>query len=152
MPRVHVHAAIWVDGKLVVHRHSHRGVERLSLPGGRVKDRESVIDALRREAREEIGREIAIGDLLIAGEVNSTASRAVVLVFAASLRQPELAGSPLHLISADGSEAAQVLPPVIDELRACHQDARQRWLGQLRVPQPTHPARRKRVTPVSDRA
>jgi hypothetical protein len=44
--RAHVHAAIWVQDKLVVYRRPQRGTVHVTLPGGRVKDRESVTCAL----------------------------------------------------------------------------------------------------------
>ena len=39
---VNVRAVIWVDGGLLVHKVRHRGEERVTLPGGRVKERETV--------------------------------------------------------------------------------------------------------------
>lgn len=67
--RVKVRAVIWVDERVVVHRELRRGVPQVTLPGGRVVERESVMDALRREVLEEVGLEIEVGDLLFAAEV-----------------------------------------------------------------------------------
>jgi len=133
--RVQVHAAIWVGGKLVVYRHVRGGRERVSLPGGRVKDRESLTTALEREAQEEIERDIEVGDLLFAAEVVSTASRQdVVLIFAAHLRTPADADG-LDLIDPTGPEASTVLPPVLGDLANCRDGAPDlrvsRWLGNL---------------------
>lgn len=128
--RVHVHAAIWIDGKLAVQRRSRHGVERLSLPGGRVKDRESVFEALRREAREEINCEIEVDTLLLAGEVRASSLQGIVLVFAA--RADTTGARHLALIDPATPEAATVLPPVVTELYARRAPARaDAWLGNL---------------------
>lgn len=130
MPRVHVHAAIWIDGKLVVHRHRYQGQTRLSLPGGRVKEREGIIDALHRETREEIGQAIDVGDLLLAGQVSSTAHVGLVLVFAATLRAAQL-DEPIHdLVGPESDEWAQILPPVVAELAGAN-NAAPAWRGEL---------------------
>jgi ADP-ribose pyrophosphatase YjhB (NUDIX family) len=73
---VNVRAVIWVDGGIVVHKSRHRGEERMSLPGGRVKERETAEAALVREVREETGLDIAVGPLLYVAEVvSATACR-----------------------------------------------------------------------------
>lgn len=133
--RVQVHAAIWVGEKLVVYRHARGGRERVSLPGGRVKDRESLTAALEREAQEEIDRDIGVGDLLFAAEVVSAASRQeVVLIFLAHLRTPADADG-LDLIDPTGPEANIVLPPVLGHLARCRDGIPNaqapRWLGNL---------------------
>lgn len=127
--RVHVHAAIWMDGKLAVHRHHHHGRDHVTLPGGRVKDREALLDALRREVREEIGREIDIDDLLFAGEVNRTSRQDVVLIFGARLHSPSDLGE-LEFVDPEGSEAEAVLPPVLDRLASVRRE-QPLWLGNL---------------------
>lgn len=130
--RVHVHAAIWVDGRVAVHRRVQHDREHVTLPGGRVKDRETVVDALQREVGEEIDRDIEVGELLLAGEVNATSRQDVVLVFAARLRPPAAIGS-LDLVDPAGPEAAAVLPPVLDWLPAPGAPEREHpiWLGNL---------------------
>jgi ADP-ribose pyrophosphatase YjhB (NUDIX family) len=82
--RVQVRAVIWVGDQVVVHHVNQRGALHVTLPGGRVNDRESVVDALKREVLEEIGIEVTVGDLTFAAEVLSGARRQdVELVFAA---------------------------------------------------------------------
>jgi ADP-ribose pyrophosphatase YjhB (NUDIX family) len=115
--RVHVHAAIWIDDQLVVHRRVQREREHITLPGGRVRDREAVLVALEREVGEEIGMDIQIGNLLLAGEVHGATAQDLVLVFEA---QPSGTPDPskLHLLDPHCDEAQQVMPAVVDLLVA----------------------------------
>jgi ADP-ribose pyrophosphatase YjhB (NUDIX family) len=133
--RVQVHGAIWVRDQLVVHRSRRHNRERVTLPGGRVKDRESVTDALVREVREEVDLDVDVGELLFAGEVvNASTLHDVVLVFAATIRSgADTAG--LDLVDPASPEAASVLPPVLAELtryRDTPPDQRRTlWRGNL---------------------
>lgn len=129
--RVKVRAVIWIGNRIVVHRTERHGRPHLTLPGGRVSERESVTDALSRELREELQVEIVIHDLLFAAEVHSGARRQdVELIFDAALRRPE-DGSTLELIDP-ADPAVDVLPPVLGYLTdrpgaLVHR----RWLGNL---------------------
>jgi 8-oxo-dGTP pyrophosphatase MutT (NUDIX family) len=133
--RVKVRAVMWLEGKLVVHRSQRRGKERMTLPGGWVAGRESVIAALKREVQEELGIEIDVGDLLCAAEVvNASSLQDVELVFTATPRVP-LDPERLTLIDPLSPQAADVLPPILDELARRRRDASQTpeqpsvWLG-----------------------
>jgi len=142
--RVKVRAVIWVGGKLVVHRSQRRGNEHMSLPGGWVGPRESVIDALAREIDEELGIAVDVGDLLCAAEiVNSSSRQDVELIFAATLSAPLDTGG-LTLIDPLGPQAADVLPPILGELAkrrqttAASAEGLPRWLGNVYKPGVNH--------------
>lgn len=126
--RVKVRAVIWVDGHVVVNRVARNGRPHVSLPGGRVHERESVLDALRREVLEEVGLDVEPGELLCAAEVLSGARRQdIELIFAASVRG-EIDPGRLDLVDPGAPEARGVLPPVLGELGS---DRAGRWLGNL---------------------
>lgn len=131
--RVKVHAAIWVEDKLVVHRDVRRGSQRTTLPGGRVGEHESLIGALVREVSEELGVAIEIGPLLCVAEIlNSASIHDVELVFAASVQGPT---DRLQLVDPLADEARDVLPPILGQLarqraQADH-DQGALWLGNV---------------------
>lgn len=130
--RVQVRAVIWIHGGIVVHRVERRGREYVTLPGGRVRERESVTDALHREVLEELGVEIVIGDLAFAGEVLSGAVRQdVELIFDAQLREPR-DESRVEVVHPR-APGVEVLPPVLLHLVERHEQAQnqRRWLGNL---------------------
>lgn len=129
--RVQVRAVIWVDDQIVVHRVKQHGAPHVTLPGGRVNERESVVDALKREVLEEVGIEISVGDLMFSTEVFSAPRRQdVELVFAAE---------PLHGISSGSVELVDpqapettVLPPVMEYISAWKDGTlKYRWLGNV---------------------
>jgi ADP-ribose pyrophosphatase YjhB (NUDIX family) len=134
--RVKVRAVIWIDDQIAVHRIERRGQLHVTLPGGRVNERESVTTALHREVREELGVEIVIGDLLFAAEVHSGARRQdVELVFNASLRD---LGDRERIEVVDPTDpGAEVLPPVLGYLSPKPgPPGERRWLGNLYVVRP----------------
>jgi len=140
--RVKVRAAIWVQDKLVVHRTSRLGKERMTLPGGWVGRRESVTDALIREVKEELGITIDVGDLLCAAEVINTVSRQdVELIFDVSAPD-DLDSTQLTLVDPLSPEAERVLPPVLGQLAEQRDPASTgggpRWLGNLYMTGRTH--------------
>ena len=118
--RVLVHGAVWVQDKLVVHRHG--GAADLSLPGGRIHDHESLTVALARMVREQIDCEVDVGELVWAGrDASDDPDEAdVLLVFAARLCEPDQVAR-LELLDPRGPTAGQVRPAVLDCL-AAHRD------------------------------
>lgn len=129
--QVKVRAVIWIDEQIVVHKANQRGALHITLPGGRVNDRESVIDALEREAREELGIRITVGDLMFTAEVISGARRQdIELVFEARPLD-EIAASSLELVDPR-EPGLVVLPPVLSYVAAWREGKlRYRWLGNI---------------------
>jgi 8-oxo-dGTP pyrophosphatase MutT (NUDIX family) len=133
--RVQVRAVIWVGDQIVVHRTNQHGAPHVTIPGGRVNERESVIDAVRREVREEIGIEITVGDLMFAAEILSGARRQdVELVFSA---EPlGLLREPVNLVDPK-DPGATVLPPILEQIAEWHEGVHDhRWLGNIYASQP----------------
>lgn len=75
-----VGAAIFRDGKCLITRRSERMTHALKweFPGGKIEPGESPAEALRRELREELGLEIAVGDHLGQG-VGHLGDRTILL-------------------------------------------------------------------------
>ena len=130
--RVKVRAIIWIDDQIAVHRTERHGQPHVTLPGGRVNERESVTNALHREVLEELGVEILIGDLLFAAEVQSGARRQdVELVFNANLRD---LGDRKGIEVVDPTDpGVEVLPPVLRYLSPTRGPARGSTLARKRV-------------------
>jgi ADP-ribose pyrophosphatase YjhB (NUDIX family) len=128
---VKVHALLWVESGLVVHEERRQGIPHLTLPGGRVLDRESVEEALRREVAEELGAEIRIGDLRYVVEVvHGHSVHDVSLVFGAEAITP--LDSSVRIVDP-GSGDGRVFPPILEAITA---DGRTgptgtRWLGNV---------------------
>jgi 8-oxo-dGTP pyrophosphatase MutT (NUDIX family) len=92
---------------------------------------------MRREVREEIGLEVEVGDLLFVAEVLSGTTRQdVELVFEARAIDP-VDEIRLDLVDPADRAAAEVLPPVLEELarrRGSPLPTGARWLGNLYAP------------------
>ena len=68
-----------VNGVLLVRQTA--GLKLWTLPGGKVKKRESLVRALKREVREETGLKVQVGPLL--GMLDRRDKDAITLLFAA---------------------------------------------------------------------
>jgi ADP-ribose pyrophosphatase YjhB (NUDIX family) len=128
---VKVHAVLWVDGGVVIHEERRQGVPHRTLPGGRVLDRETVTDALRREVSEELGVQIHLGDLRYVAEVvHGHSVHDIILVFGAEVATA-LAPDACLVDPQTGGDG--VLPPILDAIAADGRDGPQatRWLGNV---------------------
>jgi 8-oxo-dGTP diphosphatase len=113
-----VRAVILLERRLVVVRERQVDGVHISLPGGRVRHGEDVLDALVREVQEETGLDVRPGRLLYVAEVNSgRALHDVNLVFRAIPHTETVEGLDLELVDIEDRAADLVMPPVIDELR-----------------------------------
>jgi 8-oxo-dGTP pyrophosphatase MutT (NUDIX family) len=133
--RVKVRAVVVRDRKLLVSRERRRGTEHVLLPGGRVKNAESITDTLVREVAEETGLDVVPDRLLYVAEVvGSYGVHDLNLVWLARLRDP-LSVESGAFVAFDSPLAASIMPPIVDHIAA---DAASgwpdepRWLGNLR--------------------
>jgi ADP-ribose pyrophosphatase YjhB (NUDIX family) len=131
--RVKVRAVICLEERLVVASQIRSGREELSLPGGRVAIRESVLDALRREVAEETGLEIVPGPLLYVSENVSVVDHELELVFRAwPAGVPALNG--FRTIDLRELPLPAVRPPILPEIvldASTEWRDTPRWLGDL---------------------
>ncbi|HEX2051626.1 MAG TPA: NUDIX hydrolase [Actinomycetota bacterium] len=89
-PSVGVGAVVVRDGALlVIRRGRDPGRGLWSLPGGRVEHGEALVDAVRREVREETGLDVAVGELLGVYEVVGDDHHFVALDYVATVTGPD---------------------------------------------------------------
>ena len=89
--RVKVRAVVVQDGRLLVARDRHRGVDQLMLPGGRVHERESITGALIRGVADTARLAIDPVKLLYVVEIPGLyAAYDLTLVWLAELIEPAI--------------------------------------------------------------
>jgi ADP-ribose pyrophosphatase YjhB (NUDIX family) len=133
--RVKARALIWIDGRLILAEQWRHGRSELSLPGGRVNERESVLEALMREVAEETGLEVTPSRLVYVCEVvDSIRAHNLELIFLAQTSDvPRLNG--FRAIDLAAGERPPVRPPLLDLIArdsAARWRENPRWLGNLR--------------------
>jgi ADP-ribose pyrophosphatase YjhB (NUDIX family) len=128
---------ILIDGRLIVADQLRRGRNELSLPGGRVNDHESVVDAVKREVAEETGLEVTPGRLLYVSEiVESVRTHDLELIFLAESSGVS-ALNAFRAIDLNDGERPKVRPPILDQIAtdaASGWRDNPRWLGNLGRP------------------
>jgi 8-oxo-dGTP pyrophosphatase MutT (NUDIX family) len=131
--RVKVRALIWSGDRIVVARERRRGETVVTLPGGRVKDREDIAEALAREVLEETGLAVEVGGLRYAAEVYATPlMHDLNLIFDAKLARPTAIDEEL-LLDLHSAEAEDLMPPIVDRLVAdpAAPSPHSVWLGNV---------------------
>jgi ADP-ribose pyrophosphatase YjhB (NUDIX family) len=121
------------DGRLVVARDRHRGVDRLMLPGGRVHERESITGALVRGVAETTRIAIDPVKLLYVVEIPGLyAAYDLTLVWLAELTGPDVSLPEASLIDLGTELPVPLDPPILDAIAADAEDGwanNPRWLG-----------------------
>jgi len=135
-----------IDGQVVVVRHRAGDATYHLLPGGGVTYRETLADAVVREAREETGLEVRVGSpLLINDTVDPVGSRHLVnITFAAEVIGGSLTDDPddkrveaVELVDPDALTTLDLRPPFAEEIIRMIEAgpaARAEYLGSLFTP------------------
>lgn len=103
--KVRPSVAIIENEKVLLMRYRYGDTDVFNLPGGNVDAGETLTDTLIRELQEELGIQIAVGEMLVAGEVILPQQKTDVLhcVFKAKI----IAGTPV--LNAKETSALEVL-------------------------------------------
>lgn len=133
--RVKARAVILDGERLVVAHERRRGRTHVTLPGGRVHDRESVTEAVERELLEETGARVRVGALLYVAEVaGGFGTHDLNLVFAAELADPA-DRERVETVDLATRPWPTVWPPLLEQIahdRADGWSGIPRWLGNVR--------------------
>ena len=135
--RVRVAACVTDGNQILLVEHEKAGQRYWLLPGGGLERGETMLEASRRELREETGYDAEIGRLLIVCEAIEPAGRHIVnMVFAAKLISGSLSvGVDAALRDArwhsrESLAGLVVFPPVTDAIVSCWDEGFQ---GPVRV-------------------
>jgi ADP-ribose pyrophosphatase YjhB (NUDIX family) len=133
--RLNVRGVIVRDGLLVVSSEERHGVNRPFLPGASVRDRESVVGALIRGVREDVGIEVIPRRLLYVAEVVGVYGvHDLNLVWLADPLDPDAPLDGLATVALNSDRGYAILPPLIEEIvadAADEFDNAPRWLGNV---------------------
>jgi ADP-ribose pyrophosphatase YjhB (NUDIX family) len=136
--RVNVRALIVRERKVVVSRERRQGVEHVLLPGGRVRDGESIHEALTREVSEETGLTVSADRLLYVAEVvGMYGVHDLILIWSAEPQDTDVAIPDDVLLDVDSEQARSIMPPVMVQISGDLNNGgaeHPRWLGNVRRP------------------
>jgi ADP-ribose pyrophosphatase YjhB (NUDIX family) len=148
-PRIRVSAMLRWHGRILLCRHEKPGKEYWLLPGGGVHVGETLLEALQRELREELGIDYEIpveGPIALADSISpvrSPVSKHVVhVIFAGDLSERSLeevssiddAVRGHRLFKGDELEEVVVHPPIQRFLRSWQPGDPTVYLGALWIP------------------
>jgi ADP-ribose pyrophosphatase YjhB (NUDIX family) len=138
--RVKVQAIVVHDGRLLIARDRHRGVEKLMLPGGRVHDRESITRALVRGVADTTRLEVEPVRLLYVAEIPGLyAAHDLHLVWLAELSDQDALVPESALIDLTAAHETPLDPPIMHEIAADAEDGwpmAPRWIGSTERARP----------------
>ncbi|MGD0447023.1 MAG: NUDIX hydrolase [Candidatus Dormibacteria bacterium] len=121
-PRVRVAVCLTAADRLLLVAHRKGAHRYWLLPGGGVEMGETLVEATRREVREETGLEAEIGRLLIVCDAIEPGGRHLVnLVFAATVAVGRPPGG-LGVVTSSGAGVNPALDPAIDQVRWVSRD------------------------------
>lgn len=122
-PIIGVGAVVVRDGALLmVKRGRDPGAGLWSIPGGRLEHGEYIVDAIKREVREETGLDVEVGDLLgileLPGETHFVIldHRAVVTGDASPVAADDAA--EVRWVPLDQIDSLECTPHLADSMRA----------------------------------
>jgi ADP-ribose pyrophosphatase YjhB (NUDIX family) len=129
LPTIRVSAIIIVDGRLLMVKQGRGSEEYWLLPGGGVQFGESLVEALKREVHEELGRPLEVSHPVglvesISPDLDAYRKHVLHVLFAARLGDgPDVSNDDairaVAAVSTDKLWKLDVRPPIYDFLQDC---------------------------------